>query len=640
MLPQNYAGINTEVLPLQTLSEKERRELADLRQFRRDVENVLTKRWKPNAKVAAIAYRIEATKARERDGDRFIIKRRQEDIARQYGMTRPTLSNATKQLEAAGLVEVIETDPELRVDTQGERVWRNTVNPVVINPYPARLPAELPATKYDAEAKDRAKKQRTLAALGREAEKHECPNCHKTGALHLVCECGFDATTGVQPAPPSALTGGTDDDEDRPQKLLASEEGRTLSAGAASLPQAPLSVSEPVSADDGERVSKNLPYRTAVPKVLTPVEDTEAVEALAEYYASSDFKAQPNPAPPLTVAGLAALLHSFIGDDARIIRQVNPKEPPKYLDIGPVSPDIDAYLRGDPRHVYGSRLRRADGTTPALLFDFDDTGHAPALAALRQFRARGWRAVYFARENGGRVWLLFDRPVNAEAARAEAVKVAPALLASRECFPGRGDDHWKDTTKQAVAWSLVRLSEPGKVVSCPMWAYTPEWDWHSAGWLAGDEAQASILEALAHCVNSAALVPVLPQEEEQAPELSKAPAAPRAGVYGEPLVKAALDWWHTQHTEDEIFANYRGPWQRGYFSIRDEKVPSVRRDRDGYHRPTYSDFGDGRRKYDLFDLDCIFRNVDKRAELWRVVDDYLEAHGKPPRYTRPAVAAD
>jgi hypothetical protein len=96
------------------------------------------------------------------------------------------------------------------------------------------------------------------------------------------------------------------------------------------------------------------------------------------------------------------------------------------------------------------------------------------------------------------------------------------------------------------------------------------------------------------------------------------------------LFAAAIAWWKDTHTEAEVFAGVEVRWQGAYFAIREERTPSARRDTDDYGEPMYTDFGTGE-KLDLFELYCRLRRLDKRQEMKRVVDEYLVAHGRPPR---------
>jgi hypothetical protein len=640
-------AIYTDPASLHRQLEQLRRENAAYRGAIEDIERLLTKarKWSPNAVKVAIAYRLESLRAKERYGDRAFLKLRQEDRARKYGLSRPTLSNVEKQLAMAGLIEIIETEPILtdpygnEVDRRTRRTdvqWRNTVNPVVINPYPKTLPVELPTTDQQTKNRQRAQELRELAAaneerlqeMARELVEMPCPHCGKVGELHIRCSgCGGrveidDEAPGVSIVLTSPTLTHTDEDE------------ALISA----------------TSDDGQEALSPPPL-SALP---SPPEPAPVSKLLTDLNSVSIVFTRPDPPPaPLTTEQVADWLSKRLGWNPVPIVQQN-RGPLKYTTLDQVEAlaadggrvNIAAYLAGDPLRVYGSRPRLSGDLTWLLCFDYDgDEGQpldAPDKAAM-QLAEAGAAAVVWERGKGkAHVELYFDEPVNPEAARAWCEAHAPALKWADECFPTRGQSgRWKDTANQGLSWPLTRLvgryGAPGsRVVSCPMRAYHPDGTlWESSGWLEGPGPQYWIREALAHCVTPAALIPepAEPAAERQSPPLSASPVSPRVRPF-DSEVRAAIAWWKSQTTEEEVFRAYTGKWARGYFSVRPEKVPSCRRDKDGYGEPMFTDFGDGNRKLDLFDLYCIFNGLDKREEIKRVVEEYRRAHG------RVAVAAD
>jgi hypothetical protein len=314
-----------------------------------------------------------------------------------------------------------------------------------------------------------------------------------------------------------------------------------------------------------------------------------------------------------------------------MIRQRN--EPKRKYEPYSGRVDPGAYLAGAVDHVYGSRPALGRGRSWLLSFDVDHQPLRVMLELARQLAGAGWPCVVWQRGHGGKLELYFDAPVLALAAFEVALGAAPGLAAiSTEAFPVNPGLPWQNRVNCGYSWPLFRLegarSAGGQVVACPMYAFAGAQEWHSPGWR--DDA-VTICAALPQVVIAAGRIPADSGERPGAvpvpPPLS-ASVGERAGAR-QTLVEAAIEWWNASHSEADVFTGYER-WQAGYVAIREERTPSAWRDRDGYFKVTFTDFGTGE-KLDLFEIYCRVRGLDKREEIWRVVDEYLAAHGRAPR---------
>src|SRR5271169_4961290 len=118
-------------------------------------------------------------------------------------------------------------------------------------------------------------------------------------------------------------------------------------------------------------------------------------------------------------------------------------------------PDVAAYLDGRIDHIYGSWLRRGDGTTFVLAFDLDRAEHHALHAKYQQVLAtQGVASIYWIRGMDGRkrghLEVYFDRPVDADRAHSWLIWICPALAEVSECYPAGSKHH------NAISWPLYQ----------------------------------------------------------------------------------------------------------------------------------------------------------------------------------------
>jgi len=163
--------------------------------------------------------------------------------------------------------------------------------------------------------------------------------------------------------------------------------------------------------------------------------------AFSEGY-EAGYQAQDEPitarlAPLDWHATLSAWLEKRIGEhidgEKRIVAATGKLEYRRKYYYKPeyYTPDIAAYLRGDPEHIYGSRMDRANGSTWILTGDFDDKhpehdrNHVEYMTDLAQV---GIASLYFQRRPGrGHLEMYFTSPVDALAARQWIISIVPEL---------------------------------------------------------------------------------------------------------------------------------------------------------------------------------------------------------------------
>ncbi len=182
------------------------------------------------------------------------------------------------------------------------------------------------------------------------------------------------------------------------------------------------------------------------PSEPEPEPEKKGLQA-GELFADTEEKAQKSASLtyPITArlapldwhATLSAWLEKRIGEhidgEKRIVAATGKLEYRRKYYYKPeyYTPDIAAYLRGDPEHIYGSRMDRANGSTWILTGDFDDKhpehdrNHVEYMTDLAQV---GIASLYFQRRPGrGHLEMYFTSPVDALAARQWIISIVPEL---------------------------------------------------------------------------------------------------------------------------------------------------------------------------------------------------------------------
>ncbi len=251
----------------------------------------------------------------------------------------------------------------------------------------------------------------------------------------------------------------------------------------------------------------------------------------------------PITAPPMSLdstATLTAWLEKRIGE--RIICATGKLEKDRKYFYQPEGylPDIAAHLRGDPEHIYGSRLPQADGSTWLVCYDFDggehDARHGEYMTRLAQV---GIASLYFKRRPGrGHLEIHFTRPVDALAAHQWIVSIVPEL-AECECFPIVGN--------QALSWPLwQRIGDV--VTECEVEAMSPAEPGRVFACKGVKSDPGRLAELVRRCVTKRVLVPARKREETR-------PYA--GGLLEKPLPRSAwegdlIEAFNRSHTWDEI----------------------------------------------------------------------------------------
>jgi hypothetical protein len=504
------------------------------------------------------------------------------------GFSKNTAATALQQLEQLELIERI--TPKHLCDSQRRIVEPRNTHPHLAYHWesgPTELlapapPLELPAPAPTASQLADRERQSRLRELARQVSRMACPCCGTIGELHIRCgACG----QVVEPATAEPDSGTAE---------LAPE---TLTPPMLALAESP--------AD------------TTPDQPQTEVWDTntDTTQSLVQ---------------PWDKAMLLRWLGRRIGAHQALTYQHSHSDPHKYLPFDGTL-DLDRYLAGAKRHLYGSRPALADGLAWFISYDIDPKFEATAEDVLTMQRAMlarlGLRSVSFARRPGSwRLEIHFDAPVDALAAHEAATQAAPLLgLLSDECFPVAPGDGWRNRANQNYGWPLWWLDEQDQPQESPA-LFVSEWgEWQAAG-IASDLD--GMLLGLAQTWNSAALVPDLLQQPR--PARATRPAARPAhggglvsvsqgqqgsGAYEE--VRAAIADFCERHRPSDFDLP-----ESGYFKLREENEPSARWDQDGYGRWIATDFGDDCRKYDLFDVHVL---KDYAGNKRRAIADLMAA---------------
>ena len=337
---------------------------------------------------------------------------------------------------------------------------------------------------------------------------------------------------------------------------------------------------------------------------------------------------------PLNGFSLESWLEQRIGH-GRIIKSTgNLEKAKKYFteDEG-YEPDIEAYLRGDLRHIYGSRPALPDGTTYVLGFDCDtpelDGQHSEWM---KQLAAGGLSSVYWKRRPGrGHFEIYIGVPVDRRAAYAYVLKLCPGLAAVPEVFPIGKDQNTGGSDRADYGYSWPLYYRIGNVVTeCEAEILTPLdlMPMKSTG-IQSDRARLTWL--LSQAITDAALIPALPQNEvAQEPArpggalLDKTPGVLPTRNYPNDVAKIAIAERKAALTWEEVAAPVGGlHGDRFYSPLHKEDTPSV------VIRGEYaSDYGrtpSGKvETLDKFDWYCLVRGIDRKEEKNRIIQAYRQ----------------
>src|SRR6266568_445750 len=317
-------------------------------------------------------------------------------------------------------------------------------------------------------------------------------------------------------------------------------------------------------------------------------------------------------------AELAKRIGEHVAGEKRIVAATGKLEYRRKYYYKPeyYTPDIAAYLRGDPEHIYGSRMERANGSTWVLTGDFDDKhpehdrNHVEYMTRLAQV---GIASLYFLRRPGrGHLEMYFTSPVDALAARQWIISIVPEL-ATAEWFP---------YGKQPVSWPFYQRIG-NTVTECAVEAMHPD-RLDSMGRCKGVRSEPKKLALIIEqCVTDASLVPPRKVEatQPQAARLLDKSSLTRKRGYSGWQVDLIEEFnrchsWHDVASWCGGFDSrgfFRAVWRPGNGGGMGERTPSVKP--DGMDSRYCCDYGDGYRKYDKYGIWCKVKGIDPHTDL-------------------------
>jgi len=354
--------------------------------------------------------------------------------------------------------------------------------------------------------------------------------------------------------------------------------------------------------------------------------EAEAEKQLAEH--------RTNNAPPIATCdglSLESWLKQRIGHGRVIVSTGDLEYSKKYKTkkVGYI-PDLAAYVRGDPEHIYGSRPALPDGTTYLLGFDCD-TPELEKKYRYIMFRLAlaGIASVCWKRRLGRfHLEVYLDRAVDRKAFYAFLLRICPDLAAIPECFPVGSDQNTggQDRSDFPYSWPLwYRIGE--QVYACAADFMFPDRPGELVSSPGIQSDRAGLTWLVAQAVTQAALIPALPAPApEEGGALLESPLEVQpSGPYSDtedlvPVVLAAINERLTWEGIAALCGGLRG--DRFLSPTHDEDKPSVVIVSSRYA----SDFGctpSGRPETrDKFGWLCAARGLDQTAELNRLITEY------------------
>jgi hypothetical protein len=323
---------------------------------------------------------------------------------------------------------------------------------------------------------------------------YECNRCHSKNVViyrRLHCnDCGHEID--IEPTFPNGK--------------LQNKTGESVRTNLSLPPQMGYSAeNDSESADDPQGENFLTTTGQVVGMVIEPVTPPN-MGSLAEIPAEDEAEASEN------IARAAELLWKIAGQDEKHI--VMPRTHiKKYLEMKrPLTlADLVDHLRGG--EARGALCSYEDGSTYALIFDTDDSEEWDTykLAAITLAQA-GYIVLLDESPagRGGHLLIIFSARVDAAAARAAVLQIAPELESCREYWPGG--------TANRVRLPGAFYARYGKHVEEPVKAWCQLFN-ASTGEMASDGRSAARL--LLSSLTPAEIVPALPvistQDEQEAP---------------------------------------------------------------------------------------------------------------------------
>lgn len=516
-----------------------------------------------------------------------------EALAKQLGLSKPTVYNALSKWESTGVLQrrqekVIKDqngktlDPANIPPSQRDQVHWESISYITASLQPVAIPTPV-STPYETKARDKAKVQSDLVRIAKQLQTIACPECGVKGELEITCRaCGnkvtptdidIETTTPninvepvIEPSQASAQTNqpritpelevlSLNDNADRTFNNSASLRGGEATVGAKviadvtltpaiSTPEAPINA--PLS-DIGLAVIQKFMAEGAKFSLVPP----KSKVALAKDYLVN----------PPALATVLKHLHS--GGNVGLLTGVG--------GAGIVAIDIDRgldhFLQTYPEFALLPRSIRRNAP---------DRGKVFIRVAVGQSKHCVFESLERKAEFIGDKHHVIIAGVHTSGAVLELINfdgVIPLL-------------NVEEVLVKLEAWTGVKRDKPSRV-----------------------------------------LEPVLQQQQLTSPVPMVKTAKPVSDMR-----KAAIDWWNAnpvnQRLVEQLVANSK---QSGrYVAIRDnDDTPSTRADCDGFYKRTWTDWGKSE-KLDDFELYCRLVGKNKRAFMWDVIGEWREATGLPP----------
>jgi len=277
-------------------------------------------------------------------------------------------------------------------------------------------------------------------------------------------------------------------------------------------------------------------------------------------------------------------------------------------------PDMAAYLRGDPEHIYGSRLLLSTGLSWLIEYDFDDKQpehDEHHKIYMRRLADAGIASLYSVRrDKRGHLAIPFTVPVDPQAAYAWVNSIVPELATVNECYPVNGVE---DKRNEPLSWPFYQRIG-SQVTECKVEVMYPAAPGHlyaSKGIVSEPEKLAGLLR---RCVTDASLVPARKVEETQ---------RYAGGLLEKPLPRSAweddlIDAFNRSHSWDWIADMCGGFSRTGHFKAvwRGERTASVKPDGpDSRYACDYGNHGSYPKKVDRYGAYCLIKGINEHDDL-------------------------